>query len=251
MNQALFDFVIRLGDNNLILGHRLSELCSRGPFLEEDIATTNIALDLVGQARILLTYAGELEGKGRTEDDLAYGRMQDQFKNALITEQPNGDFGVTIARQLYYSAYAYLLLEALKESKDETLAGYAAKAIKETTYHWRHCSEWTIRLGDGTAESHQRMQDAIDLLWRYTDDLFAVVPGDAQLVSDGIIPDLRGLKQKWSEMISEVISRATLTMPAADAWQMQGSRTGKHTEQLSYILGEMQVLPRAYPDAKW
>jgi ring-1,2-phenylacetyl-CoA epoxidase subunit PaaC len=249
--KAIFEFALRLGDNNLILGHRLSELCSKGPFLEEDIATTNIALDLIGGSRILLSYAGEVEGKGRTEDDLAYLRVQEDFRNALLVEQPNGDFGFTMAKQLYYTAFAYLLQTELLKSKNETFAGYAGKAIKETTYHWRHCSEWVVRLGDGTEESHTRMQSAIDALWPYTNDLFATIESDQELVKAGIIPDVAALKTKWIEMISEVLKRATLKMPDLNAWQQSGSRVGKHTEQLSYILGELQFMQRVYPGMSW
>lgn len=249
--QALFEFLLRMGDNSLIHGHRLSEMCSHGPFLEEDIATTNIALDHIGQARLLLTYAGEVEGKGRSEDDFAYGRLQHEFRNALIVEQPNTDFAFVTAKQLFYSTFVALLLPELQKSTNEMLAGFAAKAIKETTYHVRHCTEWALRLGDGTEESRARMQNAIDTLWMYTGDLFATTEGDQLLQSAGIIPDVAALKAKWMETISAVLTRATLTVPPADAWQMKGSREGKHTEQLSYILGEMQVLPRAYPGAKW
>ncbi|HLG02592.1 MAG TPA: 1,2-phenylacetyl-CoA epoxidase subunit PaaC [Bacteroidia bacterium] len=249
--EALFEFVLRHGDNALIHGHRLSELCSRGPFLEEDIATTNIALDLLGQSRILYAYASEVEGKARTEDDLAYHRMQDEFRNAILLEQPNGDFAFTTAKQLYYSAFAYLFQQQLKNSPDQTLAGYSAKAFKETTYHWRHCSEWVIRLGDGTEESRQRMQTAINDYWMYTNDLFATIPGDEHLFKEGIIPDINALKPHWTELISEILKRATLAMPDTAAWQQSGSRIGKHTEELSYILGEMQYLQRAYPGAEW
>jgi ring-1,2-phenylacetyl-CoA epoxidase subunit PaaC len=247
---ALLDFVLRLGDNNLILGHRLSEWCSNGPFLEEDVALANIALDHVGAARLMLTYAGEIEG-GKTEDDYAYLRDHIDFKNALLVELPNGDFGDTQARQLYYSAFAYVLYTELKNSTNEQLAAFATKAIKETTYHLRHCSEWTIRLGDGTDESKQRMQKAIDNLWSYTGDLFATTAGDAQLVKDGIIPDVAALRQKWFDLVKEVVTRATLTMPDANAWQQSGSREGKHTEHLSYLVAEMQSVTRAYPGAKW
>ena len=249
--QALFEFLLRAGDNSLIHGHRLSEMCSYGPFLEEDIATTNIALDNIRQARILPTYAGEVEGKGRTEDDLAYGRLQHEFRNALLVEQPNTDFAFLTAKQFFYSVFASLLFTELLKSKDETLAGFAGKAIKETSYHVRHSTEWVLRLGDGTEESRQRMQNAVDTLWMYTGDLFATTEGDQLLQSAGILPDVAALKTKWMETISGVLSRATLTTPAADAWQMKGSREGKHTEQLSYILGELQFLPRAYPGAKW
>ncbi len=249
--EALVDYVLRLGDNSLIAGHRLSEWCSKGPFLEEDIAMTNIALDYVGASRILLTYAGEAEAKGRTEDDLAYFRTHDKFKNALLVEQPNGDFGVTIAKQFYYSIFNYLLYTELQKSKDETLAGFATKALKEVTYHVRHVNEWVLRLGDGTEESNARLQKGIDELWKYTNDLFATTEGDKLLQAEGIIPDVPALKSKWLEMISEVLQRATLIMPDVNAFQQKGSREGKRTEHLSYILGEMQSIARAYPGAKW
>jgi ring-1,2-phenylacetyl-CoA epoxidase subunit PaaC len=249
-NKALLEFVLRHGDNNLILGHRLSEWCSRGPFLEEDVALTNIALDHIGAARLLLTYAGEIEG-GKSEDDYAYLRTHEQFTNALLVEQKNGDFADTQARQLFYSAFAYIVYSELKNSKNETLSAFAAKAIKETIYHLRHCSEWVIRLGDGTDESKQRMQKAIDNLWPYTGDLFATTANDATLLKDGIIPDVAALKTKWYDMVKEVVTRATLAMPAADAWQNSGSREGKHTEHLSYLVAEMQAVTRAYPGAKW
>jgi ring-1,2-phenylacetyl-CoA epoxidase subunit PaaC len=250
-NQALVEFVLRHGDNNLILGHRLSEWCSYGPFMEEDIALTNIALDHLGAARMLLTYAGELEGAGRTEDDFAYLRTHEQFTNALLVEQPNGDFGDTQARQLFYSTFAQLVYTELQKSKNETLAAFATKAIKETAYHLRHCSEWVIRLGDGTEESKQRMQKGIDNLWKYTGDLFATTASEAQLAKDGIIPDVASLKSKWYDAVKSVVTQATLTMPDANAFMQSGSREGRHTEHLSYIVGEMQAVTRVYPGAKW
>jgi ring-1,2-phenylacetyl-CoA epoxidase subunit PaaC len=249
--EALQDFATRLGDNSLILGHRLSELCSYGPFLEEDIALTNIALDYVGQARMMLTYAGQVEGKNRTEDDFAYLRTHEQFRNALLVEQPNGDFANTIVRQLYYSVFVYLLYSELKNSKDETFSGFAEKALKEITYHVRHCSEWTLRLGDGTEESKTRMQNAVDLLFPFTGDLFATTEGDQLLQKENIIPDIPALKTKWMEMISDVLTRATLTVPDANTWQQSGSRMGKHSEHLSYIVEEMQSITRVFPGAQW
>jgi ring-1,2-phenylacetyl-CoA epoxidase subunit PaaC len=249
--EALLEYVIRLGDNSLIAGHRLSEWCSKAPFLEEDIAMTNIALDYIGAARILLTYAGEVEGKGRSEDDFAYGRTHDQFKSALLLEQPNGDFAVTIAKQFYYSIFNYLLYTELQKSKDETLAGFATKALKEVTYHVRHVNEWVLRLGDGTEESHERMQKGIDEVWKYTNDLFATTEGDKLLQQEGIIPDVPALRSKWLEMIADVLKRATLTVPDVNAFQQKGSREGKRTEHLSYIVEEMQSIARAYPGAKW
>jgi ring-1,2-phenylacetyl-CoA epoxidase subunit PaaC len=248
--QALFEILLRLGDNSLVLGHRLSEWCSKGPILEEDLALANIALDCIGQARLLLTYAGETEGKGRTEDDLAYGRLSADYRNALLVEQPNGDFGVTIARQLYYTVYADMLYSALRQSTDAQLAAIAAKAHKEIQYHLRHSTEWTLRLGDGTEESHSRIQKGIDELWMYTGDLFATTEADAQLLAAGIIPDMASLHGAWKKQLETILAQATLTLPQ-DSWMQKGSREGIHTESLSYLLGEMQTLTRAYPGVSW
>ncbi|HTL82257.1 MAG TPA: 1,2-phenylacetyl-CoA epoxidase subunit PaaC [Bacteroidia bacterium] len=249
--EALFDLVLRLGDNSLILGHRLSELCSHGPFLEEDIATTNIALDLVGQSRILLSYAGQVEGKGRSEDDLAYFRNAEQFRCCLLSQLPNGDFAYTNTRLYFYSVYASLFLTQLMKSKDETLAGYAAKAIKETTYHIRHSGEWLLRFGDGTEESHDRLQKAVDAIWMYTGDMFATTEGDKSLIADGIMPDFASLKSEWYKIVSTHLKNATITVPDENAFQQKGSREGKHLEALTYILGEMQVVARAHPGVSW
>ncbi|MCU0434449.1 MAG: phenylacetate-CoA oxygenase subunit PaaC [Bacteroidia bacterium] len=248
--KALFEILLRLGDNSLVLGHRLSEWCSKGPILEEDLALANISLDCIGQARLLLTYAGETEGKGRSEDDLAYGRLSADYRNALLVEMPNGDFGVTIARQLYYTVFADLLYSALRQSTDAQLAGIAAKAHKEIQYHLRHCTEWTLRLGDGTEESNRRIQKGFDELWAYTGDLFATTEADTQLVQAGIIPDVAALQAAWKTQIENILSQATLTLPQG-TWMQKGSRQGIHTEHLSYLLGEMQSLTRAYPGASW
>ncbi len=249
--EALLDYLIRLGDNALISGHRLSEWSSRGPFLEEDIAMTNIALDFIGASRILLTYAGVVEGQGKTEDDFAYGRTHEKFKNALLLEQPNGDFGVTVAKQFYYSIFNFLLFTELQKSKDETLAAFASKSLKEVNYHVRHFNEWVMRLGDGTEESNQRLQKGLDEMWIFTNDLFVSTEGDLILQKEGIIPDVPALKSKWIETISEILKRATLTLPDVNQYQQKGSREGKHTEYLSYIVEEMQSISRAYPGAKW
>lgn len=248
--KALFDYLLWLGDSSLILGHRISEWCGHGPILEEDIALTNIALDLIGQARLFLSYAGELEGKGRSEDDLAYLRDVMAYKNALLAEQVNGDFGMTMIRQLIFTAFSYHLQNALLTSTDERLRAIAEKAIKETTYHLRHCSDWTIRLGDGTEESHKKMQDAIDTLWMFTDDLFINEPSDKALIDAKIVPDLSTIKKQWMETIKQVTSEATLKLPEP-SFMMKGGREGKHSEHLGFILAELQFLPRAYPDAKW
>lgn len=248
---ALFEYLLHLGDSSLVLGHRLSEWCGHGPILEEDIAMTNMALDLIGRARALLSYAGEIEGRGRTDDDLAYQRDAYDFRNALLAEQPNGDFAHTMMRQFLYDAYGFFLHEELKKSKDEKLAGIAEKSLKETTYHLRHMKEWILRLGDGTDESHQRAQNALDDLWMYTGDLFDMNDTDKFLIKEGIAPDLNTIKSKWENLVNEILTKATLKIPDERTWMIHGSREGKHTEHLGYLLAEMQFLPRAYPGTKW
>lgn len=248
--EALYNFCLRLGDNALILGHRLSEWCSRAPFIEEDLALTNISLDMIGRAQALLKYAAEVEGKGRTEDDLAYRRPEPQYLNHLITEQPNGDFAHTIARQLYISAFEYYFYSELVKSKDKTLAAIASKAIKEVKYHLQHAADWTIRLGDGTDESRIRMQKAISDLWMWTGELFEMDEVENSLLKDGICVDLIPIKALWSNHIRQVLTEATLNVPEEDYMQT-GSRKGIHTENLGHILSELQYLQRAYPDAKW
>jgi ring-1,2-phenylacetyl-CoA epoxidase subunit PaaC len=248
--KSLFDYLLWLGDSTLILGHRLSEWCGHGPILEEDIALSNIALDLVGQARLYLAYAGELEGKGRSEDDLAYLRDVMAYKNALLVEQINGDFGNTMVRQLLYTIFNYHLQTAILSSTDERLRSIAEKAIKETTYHLRHCSDWIIRLGDGTEESHNKVQTALNNIWLFTDDLFVNQPGDKILIDNKIVPDLAIIKTQWMEHLKSVLSEATIKLPEP-SFMMKGGRTGNHTEHLGFILAELQFLPRAYPDAKW
>jgi ring-1,2-phenylacetyl-CoA epoxidase subunit PaaC len=248
--QALFEYCLRLGDNNLVLGHRLSEWCGHGPILEEDIAMINIALDHVGQSRMMLQYAAEVEGKGRSEDDLAYLRDVMDFRNFMLVEQPNGDFAVTMVRQLLMTDYNFHLYTALLSSKDATIAAFAEKSLKEVTYHLRHTAEWVVRLGDGTAESKERAQNAIDDLWMFTGELFDMDEVDAVLIKEGIVPDLKGIKASWDKTIDEVLERATLARPKS-TFMMSGSRKGKHTEHLGYLLAEMQFLPRAYPGAQW
>jgi len=251
MNKELFEYCLRLGDSSLIMSQRLGEWCGHGPILEEDIALTNIALDLIGQARAFLTYAGEVEGMGRSEDELAYHRDAQQFRNVLLSEQPNGDFGVTIIRQLFVSTYQFYLYTELCKSKDQTLAALAAKSLKEVTYHVRHASDWTLRLGDGTEESHERAQTAVDDLWIFIDDLFDKDEVDDTLLKQSIAPDITEVRKQWMSHIQKVLSEATLTIPELNSFMRTGSRRGNHTEYLGYILAEMQFLPRAYPDAKW
>ena len=246
----LFEFCLRLGDNSLILGHRLSEWCGHGPALEEDIAMTNVALDLIGQSRMYYQYAVAVEGAGRTEDDLAYLRTSEAFCNALLVEQPNGDFDDTTTRQFLFDAFNYCLLEKLQNSADQQIAAIAEKSLKEVTYHLRRSADWMCRLGDGTEESHQRMQVSLDKLWMYTQDLFATTPGDEVLLNQGIGIDMLAVQQQWELKVGEVLKTATLKMPQGQ-WMMEGSRKGIHTEHLGFLLAEMQHLQRAYPGAKW
>lgn len=250
MNQNLYNYLVRLGDDSLILGHRLSEWCGHGPILEEDIALTNFALDLIGQAQSILEYAGKAEGNGKSADDLAYLRYEHEFRNALLVEQPNGDFGVTMMRQFLFDAFRKPLFEALTISKDEQIAAIAEKSLKETRYHLKHSSEWIIRLGDGTEESHSRVQEALDELWRYTDELFYEDNVDAELQAAGIVPKMADIKAEWSKTVAAVLEEATLTIPE-NGWSYGKGRTGLHSEYLGYILADMQYLQRAYPGATW
>jgi ring-1,2-phenylacetyl-CoA epoxidase subunit PaaC len=248
--EALFAYCLRLGDDALILGHRLSELCSRAAFIEEDLAQTNISLDMIGRAEALLKYAGEIENKGRSADDIAYRRAENNYYNHLLVEQENGDFAYTIARQLFQSTFEYFLYSELEKSKDVTIAGIASKTIKEIKYHLQHASDWTIRLGDGTEESKHRMQKAINDLWMYTGELFEMDEVENALLKDGIAADLVPIKSEWQNQIQNVIKEATLILPD-DGYMQSGSRKDVHTEKLGHILSEMQYLQRAYPDAKW
>lgn len=248
--QASFPYVLQLGDNALILSHRLSEWCGHGPVLEQDIALTNIALDLLGQARLLLTYAGELEGQGRTEDDLAGFRDAHQFRNVLLVEQPNGDWAHTIVRQFFFDVYHYYHYQALLHSRDERLTAIAQKALKEVTYHLRYSSEWTIRLGDGTEESHRRMQEAVDDLWMYTGELTTPNDVERQAAETGVGSDLEQIRPLWEAKVQEVLQEATLRIPTNN-WMQSGGKDGRHTEHLGYILAEMQFMQRAYPGLQW
>ena len=250
MNEALFKYILRIGDTNLILGQRLSEWTGHGPFLEEDLALTNIALDITGAAKSFLEYAAKIEDKGRTEDDLAFLRNDRQFFNAQITELPNGDYARTIARQVLVDCFDYYFYQELSKSKDETLAGIAQKSLKEVTYHLRHTSAWLERFGDGTEESHNKVQLALNELWQYTNELFEMNEVDELLIKEGIAVDLNLVKTKWEKHISELVEKSTLTIPQ-NVFMQTGSRKGIHTEHLAFILAEMQALPRMYPDAKW
>ncbi|MEO6882387.1 MAG: 1,2-phenylacetyl-CoA epoxidase subunit PaaC [Bacteroidia bacterium] len=250
IQHALFQYCLRLADNSLILGHRLSEWCGHGPVLEEDIALTNIALDHIGHARALLQYAAQVEGKNRTEDDLAFLRKEHEFYNTMLAEQLNGDFGKTIVRQFFTDVFDFYFYQELSKSSDEMLAAIAAKSFKEMTYHLRHSSEWVIRLGDGTEESHQRIQKSVNDLWMFTGEFFEMNEVDEILLKEKIAVDLSKVKSLWEKKVFEVLKTATLVKPES-TWMQTGSRKGFHTEHLGFLLAEMQYLPRAYPDAKW
>lgn len=249
--EALFEYLIRLGDNALILGQRLGEWCGKAHQLESDIAMTNVALDQIGQARLLLTEAGRVEGKGRDEDRLAFHRSEFEFRNNLLVEQDNGDFANTIVRQFFFDVFQYHLLTALKGSTNEFLKAYAEKSIKEVTYHKSLSSDWMVRLGDGTELSHQKMQDALQNLWEFTGELFEMTEADEVLIGEGITPDLNEIKTLWSKEVESVIEESTLSIPDTFGFMASGSRKGIHSEYLGYLLAEMQVLPRSMPDAKW
>ena len=247
---APFEYLIRLGDNALILSQRLGEWCGHGPVLEQDIAMTNIALDLLGQARMLLTYAGEIEGKGRTEDDLAYFRDAHEFRNALLVEQPNRDWAYTIVRQFFFDAFQYYNYEALLRSRDEHLAGIAEKSLKEVTYHLRYSSEWMVRLGDGTETSRQKMQTALDDLWMFGGELTTPDETDRLAAESGVGPDLLKIKPLWESKVAAILEEATLKRPENE-WMQSGGKQGRHSEHLGFILAEMQHLQRTYPGNEW
>lgn len=247
---ALFEYLLRLGDDSLILGHRLSEWCGHGPILEEDIAMTNLSLDLIGQATSFLKYAGEVEGKSRNEDDLAFLRFEREYKNLLLVERPNQNFGATMMRQFLFDAYRKLFFERLVHYTDSQLSAIAAKSLKETKYHLKHSSEWVIRLGDGTEESHQKMQSALDDLWKYSAELFYQDDVDEDLIENGIIPAVDAIKGEWDVLVRNVLEQATLIIPSNN-WEQVGGRKGIHSEHLGYILAELQYMQRAYPGMKW
>lgn len=250
MSDDLFAYALRLADDALVLAQRLGEWCSHAPEIEEDIALANIALDLLGQARLLLAYAGEVEGAGRDEDDLAYLRDERAFLNAQLVEQPNGDFAVTIVRQLLFASYQLELYTRLTEGSDDTLAGVAEKAVKEVAYHRDHAAEWTLRLGDGTAHSHERAQAALDGLWPYTHELFETDDLVGRLAADGVAVDPGALHAPWQAYVGGVLREATLDVPA-DGPHPTGGRAGRHTEAMGYLLAELQHLHRSHPGVAW
>jgi ring-1,2-phenylacetyl-CoA epoxidase subunit PaaC len=243
-------YALRRADDALILGHRLSEWCGHAPMMEEDMALANMGLDLLGQARELYSYAAKVEAKDNDEDKFAYLRDVRQYRNLLLLEQPNGDFARTMARQFFYAAFADLYWRAMMTSRDATLAAIAAKSEKESAYHIRHCSEWIIRLGDGTGESHRRAQTAIDDLWAYTGEMFEVDDSERGLIDGGIAIDPATLRPRWLETVSHVLHEATLTLPKS-GWMQQGGRSGRHSEHLGHLLSELQSMQRTFPGAAW
>ncbi|PZO65852.1 MAG: phenylacetate-CoA oxygenase subunit PaaI [Paracoccus denitrificans] len=251
---AFTDWLCRVGDNALILGHRVSEWCGHGPALEEDIALANQALDLIGQCQLWLALAAEVEGQGRSADDLAFLRDAGAFRNVLLVERPNGDFGDTLIRQFLFDAFHLELLRGLARSTDPRVAEIAGKAVKEVAYHLERSADLVVRLGDGSAESHDRMQKALDRLYPYTGEMFVDDAVDRQMADAGIAPLPSSLRSEWERTVSEVLDAATLTIPG-DVWQHgvkgAGGKTGVHSEHLGYILAEMQFLQRAYPGARW
>ena len=249
-DRALFKYVLSIGDDALISAQRLAQWAYKAPFLEQDIALSNISLDLFGRANFLLEYAAELKGDSTTADDLAFKRSERQFTNLLICEYPNGNFADTMVRQFFLDTYYKLFLHNLCESEDKQLASIAAKAIKETTYHFRHSSSWIIRLGDGTKESHVKMQEAIDNLWLFTQEMFEMTQIDMEMAKNKVGVDRKSLKPEWDKIIHDVCKEATLIMPE-DSSMITGGRGGIHTEHLGHLLSDMQYLQRAYPDAKW
>ena len=248
-HDQLVEYCLRLGDDLLVLGHRLSEWCGHGPILEEDIALSNIALDCVGQANNLLALAAEIKG-GTTADELAYFREAVEYRNCLLVEQPNGDFAETMIRQFFFDAYSHLLFNRLKFSTHLTLAGIAQKAVKETEYHLRHSSQWILRLGDGTEESHLRTQRAADNLWRFTSELFQSDETESLLAEAGVCVKSDTLKSEWLRIVTDVLTRATLSVPSESVPTLSG-RKGRHTEHLGHMLAEMQILARSFPGATW
>ncbi len=243
-------YALTVGDTSLILAQRLGEWIGHAPALEEDLALANIGLDLLGQARHLLSHAAQLQGNGCSEDDLAFLRDPQDFLNLSLVEQPNGDFGQTIVRQFLVDAWQLELFERLQQSSEPKLAELAAKAIKETRYHFRFSSGWVVRLGDGTEESHQRVQTALDALWRFTHEMFVASPAEQEAVAAGIAPDPASLAADWSRRVEEVLKEATLQKPADVAYSWHGKR-GQHSEHLSRLLAEMQFMQRTYPGARW
>lgn len=249
-NENLYNYILGIADNNLILGQRLGELCGHGPSLETDIACTNISLDLLGQVRSYYQYAAKIAGDGRKEDDIAMVRKERDYVNVLLVEQPNTDFGFTIARQFLFDVYHFLMLTELEKSQDLTLSAIATKSLKEVSYHRRFSSDWIKRLGDGTPESHDRIQAAINDLWMYTDELFHQTEADKVMVAEGVGVDVTKLKDDYYNQVGNILEEATLEIPESKYFQ-KGGKQGIHTEHLGYLLAELQYMQRAYPNMEW
>lgn len=249
--KALLTYLLRLADDRLILGQRMSEWCGHGPELEEDLAMANIALDLIGHATALYEYAAEIENAGHDEDYFAFFRDDRDFTNLQLCEFPNGDFAYTMARMFLFSTYSYFLYENLKNVKDEQFAGMINKHLKEIKYHLRHSREWVLRLGDGTEESHRRIQEAFDELWMYTGEFFETDEIDDFIIKEGLGTNPNDFKNEWKKLVEDTLAEATLTIPDWNQFMMSGSRKGIHTEHLGHLLAQMQFLRRSYPDANW
>ncbi len=249
-NENIIQYIYGIADNALILGQRLSELCGHGPNLETDIALTNISLDLFGQIRSYFQYAAKLSGDKKTEDDLAFLRIEREYKNVLLVEQPNRHFGYVLTRQFFYDVFHLLLLQELQKSTDETLTAIAKKGIKEVSYHQRFSSDWIKRLGDGTEESHHKVQEAVDDLWKFTDELFHMTEDDRVAVESGIGVDVSKLKERYYKRVGEVLEEATLTIPETK-WFQKGGKQGIHSEHMGYLLADLQYMQRTYPNMEW
>jgi ring-1,2-phenylacetyl-CoA epoxidase subunit PaaC len=250
LRQLVLDYTLQLADSSFILGHRLSEWCGHGPILEQDLAMSNIALDLIGETRSLYQYAAELEGEGRSEDDQAYLRDAVEYKNPLLVEQPNGDFADTVMRQFIFDSFHYFFLQGLQKSSDQRLAAIAEKSLKEAAYHIKWSSEWVIRLGDGTEESKQRIEKAIENLWLFSGELFMMTATERALLEQGVIPDYSLVKKSWEGHVAKVFEEATLEVPQ-QVWMQSGGKEGRHTEHLGFILAELQYMQRTYPGLNW
>jgi ring-1,2-phenylacetyl-CoA epoxidase subunit PaaC len=248
---AKIDYLLRQGDNALILSQQLCQLCGKGPALEEDMALSNVALDLLGQTRMWLSYAAELEGKGRDEDRLAFLRDSGEYRNCILLEQPNGSYADVVMRQFLFDAWHYFLMDGLTRSSDPRIVEIAAKSLKEVTYHLRRSGDLVVRLGDGTPTSHAMMQTALDDLWMYSGEMFLYDAVDEAMVAQGVAPAVGPLREAYLSHLAELFAEATLTMPSPDAWMQRGGKQGRHSERLGFILAEMQFLQRAYPGAAW
>ncbi|MGB5820890.1 MAG: 1,2-phenylacetyl-CoA epoxidase subunit PaaC [Saonia sp.] len=250
MNNNLYQYILGIADNSLVLGQRLGELCGHGPNLETDIACTNISLDLLGQTRSYFQYAAQLKGDNTKEDDIAFLRTEREYVNVLLVEQPNTDFAYIMARQFLFDAYHLLFLMELQQSHDLTISAIAKKAIKEVSYHYRFSSDWVKRLGDGTQESHMKMQNAIDNLWTYTDELFHQTEADKVMIKEGIGVDTSKLKETYYQRITDILMEATLEVPESK-WFQKGGKNGIHTEHMGYLLNDLQYMQRTYPNMEW